>query len=92
MLYFKDKQTGVIFVVLKNGDKLLESIRKVAVEADIHTGILISGIGSLQKGRMHTVASNDLPQKKSLSTCLARERYSILTASLLTLSRMSISP
>jgi predicted DNA-binding protein with PD1-like motif len=61
MNYFESKETGVVLAVLENGETLLEGIRAVAKEASIHTGILLSGIGSLQKGRFHTVSSNDLP-------------------------------
>jgi predicted DNA-binding protein with PD1-like motif len=64
MRYFESQETGVVFVVLTNGEGLLESIRELAKGAAIHTGILLSGIGSLQKGRIHTVASNDLPPKE----------------------------
>ena len=64
MQYFEDSTRGLIFVVLENGDRLLESIREVAKQADIHSGVLISGIGSLQKGRIHIVATNDLPPEE----------------------------
>ena len=65
MRYFESQETKVVFVVLTNGEGLLESIRAVAKEAAIHTGVLLSGIGSLQKGRIHTVASNNLPPKEA---------------------------
>ena len=64
MRYFEDSQKGLVFSVLENGEDLLESIRAVARQADIHTGVLISGIGSFQKGRIHTVATNDLPPRE----------------------------
>jgi predicted DNA-binding protein with PD1-like motif len=64
MYTYESSQAGIVFVTLENGDKLLESIRTVARQADIHTGVLISGIGSLQKGRIHTVVSNDLPPQE----------------------------
>lgn len=64
MKYFESEERGLVFVVLENGDKLLESIREVAKQADIHTGVLISGIGSLSVGRIHTVVSNDLPPQE----------------------------
>jgi hypothetical protein len=64
MRIIESKQAGVVFVVLENGEKLLESIRAAAKQADVHSGVLISGIGSLQKGRVHTVGSNDLPPKE----------------------------
>ena len=65
MRIFESQQTGVVFVTLENGEKLLECIRAAARQADIHSGVLTSGIGSLQKGRMHIVASNELPVKEA---------------------------
>ncbi len=61
MEFFEDKETGVVVVALRYGDGLLESIREVARQADIHTGVVISGIGSLRKGHIHTVVSNRYP-------------------------------
>ncbi len=61
MEFFEDKETGVVVVALRYGDGLLESIREVAKQADIHTGVVISGIGSLRKGHIHTVVSNRYP-------------------------------
>jgi uncharacterized protein len=63
MEYFEDKATGVVVVALRYGDGLLESLREVAKKADIHTGVVISGIGSLRKGHIHTVVSNQYPPK-----------------------------
>jgi predicted DNA-binding protein with PD1-like motif len=63
MEYFEDKETGVVVVALRYGDGLLESLREVARRADIHTGVVISGIGSLRKGRIHTVVTNQYPPK-----------------------------
>jgi predicted DNA-binding protein with PD1-like motif len=61
MEYFEDKESGVVVVALRYGDGLLESIREVAKLADIHTGVVTSGIGSLRKGHIHTVVSNTYP-------------------------------
>ena len=61
MEFFEDRETGVVVVALRYGDGLLESIREVAKQADIHTGVIISGIGSLRKGHIHTVVSNRYP-------------------------------
>ncbi len=61
MEFFEDKETGVVVVALRYGDGLLESIREVVKQADIHTGVVISGIGSLRKGHIHTVVSNRYP-------------------------------
>jgi len=43
------------------GDLLLESIRDLVRQADIHTGVLMTGIGSLSKARIHTVLTNTNP-------------------------------
>ena len=61
MEFFEDKETGVVVVALRYGDGLLESLREVAQRANIHTGVVISGIGSLRKGHIHTVVSNKYP-------------------------------
>lgn len=61
MNYFESEQTGIVFAVLEPGDLLLESICDIAKKADIHTGILMTGIGSLSKARIHTVLTNVNP-------------------------------
>ncbi len=61
--YFESRETGLIVVSLGNGDLLLESIREVAKRADVHTGVLLSGLGSLSKGHYHTVVTNEMPPK-----------------------------
>lgn len=61
MRYFESKETGIVFVVLETGDLLLESICEVARQANIHTGVLLTGIGSLSKARIHTVLTNVNP-------------------------------
>ena len=61
MDFFEDKQANVVVVALTYGDLLLESLREIARQADIHTGVVLSGIGSLAKGHIHTVVSNEYP-------------------------------
>ena len=61
MEYFEDKQASVVVVALRYGDLLLESLREVARKADIHTGVVLTGIGSLNKGHIHTVVTNTVP-------------------------------
>lgn len=61
--YWESKETGVIILSLGAGDLLLESLRQVAREADIHTGVVMTGIGSLTFGRIHSVMTNDMPPK-----------------------------
>jgi uncharacterized protein len=61
MKWFESRQQGVIIVSLGYGDLLLESLRQAAREADIHTGVLMTGLGSLTHGRIHWVVSNTMP-------------------------------
>jgi predicted DNA-binding protein with PD1-like motif len=61
--YFESKGTGLVVVSLGGGDLLLESIREVARQADIHTGVLATGIGSLTYAHIHTVVSNNNPPR-----------------------------
>ncbi len=61
MKIMEDKPSGIVIVSLRRGDLLLESLTEVARVADIRSGVVMSGIGSLTKGRIHTVSSNDYP-------------------------------
>ncbi len=61
MEFWEDRPTGIVIVLLRRGDLVLESLNEVARAADIHTGVVITGIGSLTRGRIHTVISNDYP-------------------------------
>jgi hypothetical protein len=62
--WFESQAQGVVIVSLGSGDLLLESIRSVARAASLHTGVLMTGIGSLSAGRIHTVGTNELPPKE----------------------------
>jgi predicted DNA-binding protein with PD1-like motif len=61
MRIYESSAASVIFAVLEPGDLLLESIQAAARQADIHTGVLMTGIGSLSKARIHTVLTNTNP-------------------------------
>lgn len=61
MRYFESKKTDIVFAVLETGDLLLESICEIARQTNIHTGVLLTGIGSLSKARIHTVLTNVNP-------------------------------
>lgn len=62
--YFESQATGIVLATLTTGDMLLQSIRDLSHEAGISTGILLTGIGSLSKARIHTVETNDHPVKE----------------------------
>ena len=57
----EDRQAGIVIVLLRRGEMILESLREVARRADIHSGVVMSGIGSVTKARIHTVITNDYP-------------------------------
>ena len=57
----EDQDAGVVIVALRRGELLLESLREVARTADIHSGVVMSGIGSLMRARIHTVMTNNYP-------------------------------
>jgi hypothetical protein len=59
--YFESKETGVVVVQMEPGDMLLECLRDFLREADIHTGVLMTGIGSLSKAHIHTILTNVNP-------------------------------
>ena len=59
--WFESHDQGVVIVSLGHGDLLLESLRQVAREANIHTGVLMTGLGSLTAGRIHYVVTNVIP-------------------------------
>jgi predicted DNA-binding protein with PD1-like motif len=61
--WWESEQTGVIILSLGTGDLLLETLRQVAKDANMHTGVVLTGIGSLTFGRIHSVVTNDMPPK-----------------------------
>ena len=65
MEIFEDRSAGIVVVGLKRGENIFESLEAVAKQCDVHTGIVTSGIGSLTKGYIHTVDSNDYPPKEA---------------------------
>lgn len=57
MKYFESGQQGLVLVSLGEGDLLLESIQEAARQADIHTGVVVSGLGSIAEGHIHTLGT-----------------------------------
>ena len=61
MEIMEDHDAGIVIVGVRPGELLLESLREVARQADIHSGVVMSGIGSVTKARIHTVMTNNYP-------------------------------
>ncbi len=59
--YWEDQRSGFVIASLGRGDLLLESLRELAERAQIHTGVLTTGIGSLSKGHIHIIKTNNYP-------------------------------
>lgn len=60
--FFGDARTGLVILSLGEGDLLLESLREVARQADLHTGSIHYGLGSLSRVRTSGVGGRlDLP-------------------------------
>lgn len=59
--YYESEATGVVVAQMEAGDLLLEGLRDLVRQADIHTGVLMTGIGSLSQARIHTVLTNVNP-------------------------------
>lgn len=52
-----------LFCRVDRGEDLLKSIKGAIEDTKLDTGVVISGVGSLLKARIHMVASNDFPPK-----------------------------
>ncbi len=65
MEVLEDREAGIVIVGLRRGEKLLESLREVARVADIHSGVVLSGIGSLSRGSIHIVSTNEYPPENT---------------------------
>ena len=61
MEILEDKEAGIVIVGLRRGEKILESLQEVARVADIHSGVVMSGIGSVTRARIHTIMTNNYP-------------------------------
>lgn len=51
----------VIAVRLDPGDDVHECVEKTAKEADIKTGVIVSGIATFDKARWHSISTTDFP-------------------------------
>jgi len=51
----------VLAVRLDQGEDVLESLSAIARERDIHTGVVISGIGTLDRARVHHITHTGYP-------------------------------
>jgi predicted DNA-binding protein with PD1-like motif len=52
-----------LFCRIDRGEDLLKSIIKAVEDTKLDTGVVVSGVGSLLKARIHMVSSSDFPPK-----------------------------
>lgn len=55
--------TEIIALRLDQGDDVLESIAEAARQQEIHTGVVTSGIGTLDRARLHHITHTGFPPK-----------------------------
>jgi len=53
----------VIALRLDQGDDVLDSIGAAARQKDLHTGVVLSGIGTLDRARMHHITHTGYPPR-----------------------------
>jgi predicted DNA-binding protein with PD1-like motif len=55
----------VIALRLDQGDDVLRSLEELARDRDIHTGIVLSGIGTLDRARLHHITHTGYPSENA---------------------------
>ena len=58
MEILEDKRAGIAIVTLTRGELILESLGEVARQADIHSGVVMSGIGKPRPKLMSRMCSS----------------------------------
>ena len=58
--------TEVIVVRLDQGEDVLASIEEIAHECDLHTGVVLSGIGTLDQATLHHITHTGYPPKDQI--------------------------
>jgi len=62
----------VVVIGIQPGEMLLESIEEACRERDIRNGAVVSGIGTLDKCRMHYITHTDFPPSDEIATIRQR--------------------
>lgn len=62
------KVAEVVALRLDQGEDLLASIEEAARRLDIHTGVVISGIGTLDRARLHHITTTGYPSVNAFPT------------------------
>jgi len=69
MKLFTGGRVAEVFALrLDKGEDVLEAISGIACERDIHTGVVISGIGTLDRARLHHITHTGFPPEDRFVT------------------------
>src|SRR5574340_1048640 len=60
-IYPGGKVGEVIALRLDQGEDVLEAVSQAAREMEVHTGVVISGIGTLDRARLHHITTTGYP-------------------------------
>ncbi|TET12433.1 DNA-binding protein [Candidatus Aerophobetes bacterium] len=67
MEWFKGgKVEDVIALRLDYGDDIHRSVERFCKDEEIHTGVIVSGIGTLYKARLHSIIATDFPGRDEI--------------------------
>lgn len=67
MEYFKGgKVEDIITLRLDYGDDIHRSMERLCKDQGIHTGVIVSGIGTLYKARLHVIIATDFPGRDEI--------------------------
>jgi predicted DNA-binding protein with PD1-like motif len=65
-LFAGGRLSETVALRLDQGDDVLESITAAARQLDLHTGVVLSGIGTLDRARMHHITHTGYPPKDAI--------------------------
>jgi len=58
----------IIAIRMDKGEDVSQSIERVARERDVHTGVVLSGIGTLYEAQLHHITHTGFPPKNQFVT------------------------
>lgn len=65
-LFSGGRLTEIVIVRLDQGEDVLASLEKIAREREIHTGVVLSGIGTLDQATLHHITHTGYPPKDQI--------------------------
>jgi len=73
MEYFKSEKIGRTYILkLEQGDYIKESIENLVKSEKIENAVIVTGIATLDRSRLHMIATTDYPMEVSVDTKIDR--------------------